>query len=79
MIGMDGNGPQGGESLQEMMASIEEVADQANLVALHLAIEAALAAQHGGGSPALDDEVRNLAEQTIRATDQISGMVRILR
>lgn len=63
------------DEIGDVVGLIQDIAEQTNLLALNATIEAARAGDAGAGFVVVASEVKELANQTARASDGIRGRV----
>jgi len=60
-----------GQAIGEVIATVNDLAEQSNLLAVNAAIEAAKAGEQGKGFGVVAQEIKSLAEQSKQATSQV--------
>ncbi len=66
-------------TIGEIIAAVNEIAEQTNLLALNAAIEAARAGEHGQGFSVVARNVKDLADQSKKATAQVRTILGEIR
>jgi len=63
------------QQIGDIIATVNEIASQSNMLALNASVEAARAGEHGKGFAVVAMEVRSLAEQSREATAQVKAIL----
>ena len=67
------------QAIGDIIATVNDLAEQSNLLAVNAAIEAAKAGEQGKGFAVVAQEVKNLATQSKQATAQVRGILGVIQ
>ncbi len=66
-------------AIEKIIASVQDLADQSNLLAVNASIEAARAGEHGKGFAVVAHEIKTLSDESKQATDQVRSILDEIR
>ncbi len=65
--------------VEEIIAAVQDIADQSNLLAVNASIEAARSGEHGKGFAVVAHEIKSLADQSRESTDKVTKILHEIR
>lgn len=65
--------------VEEIVAAVQDIADQSNLLAVNASIEAARSGEHGKGFAVVAHEIKSLADQSRESTDKVAKILHEIR
>ncbi len=65
--------------VEEIVAAVQDIADQSNLLAVNASIEAARSGEHGKGFAVVAHEIKTLADQSRESTDKVAKILHEIR
>ena len=66
-------------NIGEIISTIEDIAQQTNLLSLNASIEAARAGEYGRGFTVVAEEIRKFADQSMKAGDRVRNIVKDIK
>ena len=66
-------------AIEKIIASVQDIADQSNLLAVNASIEAARAGEHGKGFAVVAHEIKTLSDESKQSTDQVRSILDEIR
>ena len=66
-------------AIEKIIASVQDIADQSNLLAVNASIEAARAGEHGKGFAVVAHEIKTLSDESKQSTEQVRTILEEIR
>ena len=66
-------------AIEKIIVSVQDIADQSNLLAVNASIEAARAGEHGKGFAVVAHEIKTLSDESKQSTEQVRAILEEIR